>query len=199
MGDPTGSLSGARDRYMTPYPPELHPGWTVERVDERFRITHTLHPRPLPCCRRSLSPAGGGGGWNGPHHSICQFGFLPSRGRAKEDLIGRGFVSIVSVDNARLPMLDRVNRTGKSETHAGQETYDEYPPHWSYTVWPILGVDGRSLGIFIRVAEATLFQEDAVVMNQALLLSSVHQYDLRAEAENLNAQLKIEILATTEA
>ena len=120
-------------------------------------------------------------------------------GKPKEDLIGRGFFSITSADNSCLSMLDRVSQTGKAETHAGQKGSDEHPLDWSYTMWPILGVDDRSLGIFIRMGEATPSREDAVAMNQALLLRSVHQYDLRAEAERLNAQLKTEILTNREA
>jgi signal transduction histidine kinase len=45
----------------------------------------------------------------------------------------------------------------------------------------------------MHVQETTRLQQQAVAMNQQLLLSGVHQHELREVADSLNAQLKLEI------
>jgi two-component system, NtrC family, sensor kinase len=119
--------------------------------------------------------------------------------KPREELIGNAFLDVVAAGEVCMTLLDKVTQTGKAETHDGQKGSVENPLRWSYAMWPILGAHDRTLGMFIRVAEATPLHEDAMEMNQALLLSSVHQYDLREEAERMNTQLQTEILATSRA
>jgi signal transduction histidine kinase len=60
-------------------------------------------------------------------------------------------------------------------------------------MWPIRGAKDRPVGIMMQVEKTTLVHQQAVEMNQQLLLSGVHQHELREMAERLNAQLKLEI------
>jgi two-component system NtrC family sensor kinase len=61
-------------------------------------------------------------------------------------------------------------------------------------MWPVLAADHHMLGIAIQVIETTSFHQNAAAMNQALLLGSVRQHELREAAELLTAQLQSEIV-----
>lgn len=113
-------------------------------------------------------------------------------GKLKKELLGKPFTSMPGGDEC-LAMLDRVYRTGKAETHMGQDGAAEHPFYWSYAMSPILGEGDHSLGIFIRVTEATSFHQDCIAMNQALLIGSLRQHELTEQANGLNAQLQAEI------
>src|SRR6202040_550455 len=57
-------------------------------------------------------------------------------------------------------------------------------------MWPVLAADGRRVGIVIQVTETTSFLQQTTGMNQALIISSVHQHELTEEAERLNLELQ---------
>jgi len=91
-------------------------------------------------------------------------------------------------------LLDRVVKTGLAESHTGQEHSGIHPLYWSYAMWPLLGADHSHLGIMVQVTEAAKFHDNAVAMNQALLLGSVRQHELTEAAELLNVQLQAAII-----
>jgi two-component system NtrC family sensor kinase len=151
---------------------------------------------------------------DGIHHIVryANPAFCALVGRRREDLLGHPFASIESAGDQCLALLNRVHRTGTSETHIGEsntqignsetETPDthpgrqstaEHPVFHSYAMWPALGSNGHPLGIVIRVSESAAGRRDAVAMNQALMLGSVRQHELAEEADRLNLQLKSEI------
>jgi len=113
-------------------------------------------------------------------------------GKLKEDLLEKPFFCIPGGDECLL-MLDRVYRTGKEETHIGQDGSPEHSFYWSYAMSPVLNDDDHLLGIFIRVTEATPFHQDVIAMNQALLLGSLRQDELIERADGLNTRLQTEI------
>lgn len=61
-------------------------------------------------------------------------------------------------------------------------------------MWPLLGADHSHLGIMVQVAEAAKFHNDAVAMNEALLLGSVRQHELTEAADLMNGRLKSAII-----
>ncbi|MFN2493425.1 MAG: ATP-binding protein, partial [Pyrinomonadaceae bacterium] len=72
------------------------------------------------------------------------------------------------------------------------------PVYWSYSVWAVLGVDERPVGVIIQVTDATEnanFRRQVTGMNEQLLLSATRQHELTENAERAN-HLKDEFLAT---
>jgi PAS domain S-box-containing protein len=64
-------------------------------------------------------------------------------GKSKEELIGNTFSGVVPAGDECLGLLDRIYRTGQSETHLGWGRSDSDSFYWSYSMWPVLGPDGR--------------------------------------------------------
>jgi len=60
-------------------------------------------------------------------------------------------------------------------------------------MWPIRDAEDHLVEVMMEVEETTRIHQQAVAMNQQLLLSGVRQHELREIAESLNAQLKLEI------
>jgi two-component system, NtrC family, sensor kinase len=116
-------------------------------------------------------------------------------GKTKQELIGSDFTDLTAAGEEFLSLFRRVHRTGKSGTHTGSAHSASNPLYWSYAMWPMFAADRRTLGIAIQVIETTSFHQDATAMNQALLLGSVHQHELREAAELLATQLQSEIVA----
>jgi PAS domain S-box-containing protein len=111
-------------------------------------------------------------------------------GKTKEELIGNAFFGAAPTGEECLLLLDRVYQTGKAEIHTGQENPAPHRFYCSYVMWPVLAADGRRVGIMIQVTETTPFLQQTTGMNQALLISSVHQHELTEEAERLNEELQ---------
>jgi PAS domain S-box-containing protein len=118
-------------------------------------------------------------------------------GRERKELVGRPFAEAVPEgdENGCLALLDRVFRTGIAENLAEQEhrhTQPE-PVYWSYAVWAILGDDERPAGVVIQVTDATetaVYRQQAMEMNEALLVSATRQHELATAAELLGARLQ---------
>jgi two-component system NtrC family sensor kinase len=115
-------------------------------------------------------------------------------GKSKDELIGTAFCDVTPGTNECMLLLDRVVKTGLAESHTGQEHSGIHPLYWSYAMWPLLGADHSHLGIMVQVTEAAKFHDNAVAMNQALLLGSVRQHELTEAAELLNVQLQAAII-----
>ncbi len=115
-------------------------------------------------------------------------------GEAKQDLVGECFSHALPGSAECLSMLDRVNRTGRAETHIGQEHFPLHPVLFSYVLWPVLAHDGHRVGIMVQVTETTPFHNQTIEMNEALIIGSVRQHELTESAEALNAQLQAEIV-----
>ena len=116
-------------------------------------------------------------------------------GKTKQELIGSDFTDLTAAGEEFLSLFRRVYRTGKVGNHTGSAHSASNPLYWSYAMWPVFATDHRTLGIAIQVIETTSFHQDATAMNQALLLGSVHQHELREAAELLATQLQSEIVA----
>ena len=135
-------------------------------------------------------------GLGGPAHTFryVNLAFCLLTGKSKDELIGTAFCGIAPGRNDCILLLDRVAKTGLADSHTGQEHTGIHPLYWSYAMWPLLGADHSHLGIMVQVTEAAKFHDDAVAMNQALLLGSVRQHELTEVAELLNVQLQAAII-----
>jgi signal transduction histidine kinase len=132
-------------------------------------------------------------GLGGPVHTLryVNLAFCLLTGKSKDELIGTPFSGIAPCANECMVLLDRVAKTGLADSHTGQEHI--HPLYWSFAMWPLLGANQSHLGIMVQITEATRFHDDAVAMNQALLLGSVRQHELMEAEETLNTKLQAEM------
>lgn len=151
---------------------------------------------PALCCAVADASPMPMAGLGGPLHTLhyVNLAFCLLTGKSKDELIGTAFCDITPGTNECMLPLDRVTKTGLADSHIGQEHSGIHPLYWSYAMWPLLGADHRHPGIMIQVAEATKFHDDAVAMNQALLLGSIRQHELTEAADLLNVQLQAAII-----
>jgi PAS domain S-box-containing protein len=109
-----------------------------------------------------------------------------------EQLVGKPFAETIPANDECLTLLDRVYRTGQSESSTGQQSSSPSSAIWSFTMWPVLA-DERPFGVMIQVTETAQFHETTVTMNEALVLGSLRQHELTEVADALNVQLQSEI------
>ncbi len=109
-----------------------------------------------------------------------------------EELVGKPFAEKMPEKDECLALLDRVYRTGKSESHTGHEQSEPRSVFWSYTMWPVIA-DERPVGVMIQVTETAKSHDLTLAMNEALVLGSVRQHELTEAADSLNARLQAEI------
>ena len=126
-------------------------------------------------------------------------------GASSETLLGRPFAEAVPQcdGNGCSALLDRVWRTGVAQRLDGQRHGPESSQlYWSYAAWPIGVHDGRPSGLMLQVTdatEATVFRQQAVAWNEALIVSSTEQHALAARLETLTAQLEAALQAREDA
>ncbi len=132
-------------------------------------------------------------GLDGPMHTIryVNLAFCLLTGKSKDELIGAPFSGIAPCADECMVLLDRVAKTGLADSHTGQKHI--LPHNWPFAMWPLLGTNRRPLGILVQITEATQLHDDAVAMNQALLLGSVRQHELMEAKETLNTRLQAEM------
>src|SRR5450830_1554823 len=109
-----------------------------------------------------------------------------------EQLVGKPFAEMLPEKDVSVTLLDRVFRTGKSESHTEQQHSKPHSVFWTYTMWPVLA-DELPIGGMIQVTETTQFHEKTLAMNEALMLGSLRQHELTEAANSLNVQLQGEI------
>ena len=119
--------------------------------------------------------------------------------KAREALTGKSFAETVQEGDRCLTVLNRVYRTGESETHTGSEQIEPHPFIWSYAIWPVLDATQRPVGLMMQITETTLFHQQAIEMNRQLLMSSVHQHERTEAAEKLNNELEWRVSERTKA
>ncbi|CAN5536955.1 hypothetical protein BH10ACI4_BH10ACI4_23780 [soil metagenome] len=140
-------------------------------------------------------------GLGGSLHTLryVNLAFCLLTGKSKDELIGTAFCGMTPGTDECEWMLDRVAKTGLADNHTGQEHAGIHPLYWSYAMWPLLGANHCHLGIMVLVTESAKVHNDAVAMNQALLLGSVRQHELTEAADLLNVQLQATIIIAKKA
>lgn len=152
--------------------------------DLRSRTAPVIERAPLPMVEVE-----------GEHHHVCfvNAAFCELVQKKRSDLIGKPFAQIVSNGTRCLPLLDRVYQTGGFETHAVPDESGTESTYWLYAMWPALDEHDRPVRVVIQLTKSAAFRADAIAMNEALLIGSLRQHELREHAEAANAQLQIEI------
>ena len=136
----------------------------------------------------------------GPNHIIryINAAFCRLMNRTKEELIGKPFGQTVPEKDECFNLLDRVYRTGKSESHTEQSQADPRAMFWSYTVWPVVTIE-RPVGVMIQISETAKFHEQTLAMTEALMLALVRHDELIEAADISNARLQEQISERIEA
>lgn len=114
-------------------------------------------------------------------------------GKSPDELLGRPFAQIVSRGEECLPIFDHVYKTGQAFIPTQRSSPEVHPSHWLHAVWPALDANERSVGVIIQLTKVPHFQRDTTAINEALLISGLHQHELTAAAEDLNERLAREI------
>ncbi|MGF7180527.1 PAS domain-containing protein [Tunturiibacter psychrotolerans] len=114
-------------------------------------------------------------------------------GKSREEMVGKSIAELLPEGDGCLVLLDRVYRTGKTESHTEPEGAASHPFYWSYEIWPVQTGDTHPTGVILQVTETAPFHHRAAAMNEALLLSAVRQHELMESTEVLNAELQAEI------
>ena len=118
--------------------------------------------------------------------------FCQLMGCAAEELLGKPFAETMPEEGKCFALLDRVYATGTAESYTEQLNVDRYPAFQSYTMWPLLTGDWPA-GVMMQVTKTPQFHRQLVALNESLLLGSLRQHELIETADNLNAQLRVEI------
>lgn len=136
----------------------------------------------------------------GPNHIIryINAAFCRLMNRTKEELVGKPFGQTVPEKDECFSLLDRVYRTGKSESHTEQSQTDPRPVFWSYTIWPVV-TNERPVGVMIQISETAKFHEQTLAMTEALMIALVRQDELIEAADASNARLQEQISERIEA
>jgi two-component system NtrC family sensor kinase len=109
-----------------------------------------------------------------------------------DELMGKPLVEVVAWEGC-LALLNRVYTTGEIIIQTEPERTEGYSARWSYTIWPVRGAEDHPVGVMMQVTETTQFHQQAIAVNEQLLLSGVHQHELRETTDRLNTQLQLEI------
>jgi two-component system, NtrC family, sensor kinase len=159
--------------------------------------------KDLPALCRAVADASpmAMAGLGGPVHTLryVNLAFCLLTGKSKDELIGTAFCDVTPRANECVLLLDRVVKTGLADSYTGQEKTGVHPLYWSYAMWPLLAANQSHLGIMVQVTEAASFHDNAVAMNQALLLGSVRQHELTEAADLLNVQLQAAMILAQKA
>jgi signal transduction histidine kinase len=86
-----------------------------------------------------------------------------------------------------------VYETGEGHTHAEPDDSNPTPAYWLYAMWPALDDRQQPERVVIQLSRTTQFRENAVALNEALLLGGLRQHELREAAEQANLALQAEI------
>jgi signal transduction histidine kinase len=127
----------------------------------------------------------------GPEHLLraVNAAFCRLLQKKRTELLGRPFREIVRNGEESIALLDEVYAAGEFATEATGGLAETNPTFWLTALWPGLGGDSRPARVVIRLSKSAPFHADLAATNEALLLSSVHQHELRATAEQSNARL----------
>src|SRR5476651_2093773 len=87
--------------------------------------------------------------------------------KTRHELVGKPFSEVLPEKGEFLALLDRVYRTGKSESVTQQEHSGPRPSFRSHTMWPVMANE-HAVGVMIQVIESAPLYEKALAMNEAL-------------------------------
>jgi two-component sensor histidine kinase len=112
--------------------------------------------------------------------------------KARDEVIGRPFDTLLPPSDECLALLDRVFSTGTAASYTAAAQSAPHPLLFSYHLWPVMA-EGRTAGVMIQVSETGPFHETRQAISQALLLGALRQDELIEAADEANARLHLEI------
>jgi signal transduction histidine kinase len=112
--------------------------------------------------------------------------------KTEDEFVGKPFCEMLPEKGECVERLDRVYRTGESESYTEHAQTESHSVFWSCTMWPVMA-EKRTTGVMIQMIETEPLHEKTIAMNEALMLGSVLQHELTEAAELSNAQLQEEI------
>jgi len=119
--------------------------------------------------------------------------------RSQDALLGQPFSGLALAGAECMISLDRVYESGQAVTHTGEDHSGVDPVYRSYSMWPVPATEDDPQKIIILVTDATSLQQEAVAMNQALMIGSVRQHELTEESQRLLERLQAEMLVSKQA
>jgi signal transduction histidine kinase len=126
--------------------------------------------------------------------SHVSFAFCRLAGKTRAELLGKPFAEIVPGGDDCMPVLDSVFQTGNASTHVQPGDSRPNGSRWLYAMWPALDEQERPVGVIIQLTTDAKFQQNAALINEALLISGLRQHELTTASQNLNGQLELEII-----
>jgi signal transduction histidine kinase len=111
-------------------------------------------------------------------------------GKRLNDVLGRPFCGLMPEAKTCLPLLDAAFETGKVQTYMGAEDGTPSTAYWAYSLWPFIRAGHAMSAVMFQVTETREAHLRLVAANEALLVGSVRQHELTAEAVALNLRLE---------
>ena len=110
-------------------------------------------------------------------------------GQSKEQLIGQAFRDILPASTGCVAMLERVWLSRIPASHTEPSPFEPHSDSWSYAMWPVV-TNEHPMGVMIQVGVTEQFHDTTLrAINEALLVSSMHQHELIEATDAQNAQL----------
>lgn len=119
-------------------------------------------------------------------------GFCRLLGQSPEVLLGTPLAKHPQFTDCTA-LLERAMRSGQAQSHRGQLPADPRSISWSYSVWPVLSEAGDLSSIMLQLNENSESHEQAIAMNEALMVSAVRQHELAEAAAKIAVQRDSEI------
>jgi diguanylate cyclase (GGDEF)-like protein len=111
--------------------------------------------------------------------------------KTQDELVGKPFSGTVPERDESLALLDRVFRTGASESHTSGEHADPRPVFSSCAMWPVVAGES-TVGVIVQVITSAPLQEKTLAMNEALILGLLRQHKSHEAADQSNIELRTE-------
>ncbi len=117
------------------------------------------------------------------------------QGGEETDIVGRHVHDVLGLKGEKLCIesLKHVYETGQSASFLAEKAPRSENQFWSYYCWAACGISGQAMGVIIQIMDATenvTFRKRSTDLNETLLVTSLHQHELREKAEHLNNELK---------
>ena len=112
--------------------------------------------------------------------------------KAPEELSGTSLCTLLPDLDGCLALLDRIYRTGQSESYAKLNASGPGAVIACYAMWPVMA-NGHVAAIAIQVVETASPHERTLAMNEALMLGSLRLHEVTADVTSLNIRLHAEI------
>ena len=130
----------------------------------------------------------------GPGHDVRHVNdaFCQLVGEAREALLGRPFMELVTNGEICAPLLDHVYQIGGVEELPANTEHGPLPlaPSWIYALWPGRDPEAPPASVIIQMTRLADTRRDIAEMNEALLIGALRQHELREASEVANAALE---------